>query len=209
MFRPPYREWARSSRHFPRELLIIVAGILIALAVDGMADRYEERKLAREAVANMQGEIADNLGDLDGARRSYPRMLQSLEENLAAMEMLQKGESPKAFSRRIPFSTVALTDSSLATAEAPGALRHLDYGEARRFADLFTVQREYLRQQARLVDHWVATTPVGEEDLFALSGPQLAERAAELKISLRYLSVVRSGANNLSEMYEGRLKSSR
>jgi hypothetical protein len=171
-----------------------------------MADRHQEQKLAREAVANMRSEIADNKRDLDGARKGYPGMRQNLEENLAALAMLQRGEKPKSFTRRIPLHTVGLTDSSLQTAQATGALRHMDYAEARRYADLFTVQGEFLRQQARLVDHWVATTPPEEEDLFALPPAELPARAAQLRLSLRYLFAVQRWADILSGMYGSRLQ---
>jgi hypothetical protein len=210
MLRLPFRDWLSSSRHYLRELLTIVAGILIALAFDGMADRYEERQLARDAVANMKSEIADNLGDLEDARKSsYPSLRRSLEENLAAIRMLQSGERPKVFSREILLPTVGLTSSSLETAQATGALRHMDYAEARRFADLFTLQAEFLRRQARLVDHWVATTPVGEENLFELSAPELAARAADMTIALRHLVTLQRWSNTVVKMYRSRLASGR
>jgi hypothetical protein len=208
MLRLPSRDWLKSFKSFARELITITAGILIALAFDGMADRHQERKLAREAVANMRSEIADNQRDLDGARKGYAVMRSCLEENLAALEMLQRGQRPKSFTRMIPLHTVGLTNSSLETAQATGALRHMDYAEARRYADLFAVQGEFLRQQARLVDHWTATTPPKEEDLFALSPAELPARAAQLTISLRYLLVVKNWADLLSEMYRGRLRAS-
>jgi hypothetical protein len=82
----------------------------------------------------------------------------------------------------------------------------MDYAEARRYADLFTVQAEFLRQQARLVDHWVATTPPEEEDLFALPPAELPARAAQLTLSLRYLFAVQRWADILSRMYGSRLR---
>jgi hypothetical protein len=206
MLRLPSRDALKSLRSFARELITIIAGILIALAFDGMADRHQERKLAQEAVANMRSEIADNRNDLNGARKGYPGMRKHLEENLAAIGMLQRGEKPKSFTRRIPLHTVGLTDSSLETAQATGALRHMDYAEARRYADLFAVQAEFLRQQARLVDHWVATTPPDEEDLFALPPAELPARAAQLTLSMRYLAAVQRWAEILSGMYASRLR---
>jgi hypothetical protein len=197
--------WTRSLRHFLGELLTVTAGILIALALDGMVDRREERKQAREAIANMRSEIADNLGDLEGARAGYPRVRASLEENLAAIRTLQAGGRPKSFTRRVGLPTVALTASSLGTAEATGALRHLDYGEARRFADVFSVQQEFVRQQTRLTDHWQDTTPVGDEDLRLLTPAELAARAVELTLALRHLVAVQDWAKVLADSYRGRL----
>jgi hypothetical protein len=198
--------WIRSLRHFLLEIVTITVGIVIGLGLDGMVDRRAERKLAGEAIASMRSEMADNLRDVDRLRVRYREARKFIEENLAAIRLLQAGGKPKAFSTRLSLPSVSLTASSLSTAEATGALRHMDYAEARRYADAFGMQQEFLRQQARLMDRWVATTPTEDENLHSLSPPELAARGAELTLSLREMAALESWAKTLADCYQGRLK---
>ena len=62
-------EPAHSWREVTKQLAIITAGVLIALAFEGVVSWFDHRILVREAVGNLRREIADKLtGARDAVR---------------------------------------------------------------------------------------------------------------------------------------------
>ena len=57
----PLHSW----REIAKQLAIITAGVLIALAFEGVVAWADHRILVREAVANLRREIADNSRELE------------------------------------------------------------------------------------------------------------------------------------------------
>jgi hypothetical protein len=57
---------AQSWREVFKQLAIITAGVLIALALDGVVSWFDHRKLVREALNNLRSEMADNVREVQG-----------------------------------------------------------------------------------------------------------------------------------------------
>ena len=58
----PITGWKDTAKH----LAIITAGVLIALALEGVVSWADHRMLVREAVANLTAELRTNRNELNG-----------------------------------------------------------------------------------------------------------------------------------------------
>lgn len=72
---PPHGA-VRSLKQFLEELVTITAGILIALALEGLVNWRHHRTLAREARANVLSEVRENQRDLTKEREDLGKVEQ-------------------------------------------------------------------------------------------------------------------------------------
>lgn len=143
-------------------LAIVTVGILIALSLEGLLEWRHHRALAREARANIEDEIRDNRKDLRVVRGKMDGMLRRLSEaadtvdalsthwDEAAATALFAAPGPKYVMDNYDLAT--LNTSSHTTAETTGALSYMDYAEAKRYADIYTKQEMFVRQQTQSAD---------------------------------------------------------
>jgi hypothetical protein len=198
-----------SIRHYLVEIGTIIVGILIALAFDGVVDRREERKMAREAAVQIENEMAANKRDLDGLLGIYPRTKQQLGEALKVIRQLIKHaedrtQRPAEFGYKLNMPSVGLSTNGLTTAEATGALRHMDYAEVRRYADVYSLQANFTRLHDRLYDQYVQTFLV--DDLSQLSLSELQAVRQSLAATLRFLLAVEGYGRTLSKSYAANIR---
>src|SRR3954465_1270837 len=71
----PITTWKETLAH----LAIITAGVLIALALEGLVSWVDHRLLVHEAVANLTAELRDNKNELDGLFASLDQDRQRFE----------------------------------------------------------------------------------------------------------------------------------
>jgi hypothetical protein len=181
------------------ELLVVTAGVLIALSVDTLREWRSERSLAAEARTTMLAEIAENR--------------QALEDNLPALRATQQvylGVLRDARARRagqpvdasgdvnMNFTMVPLSTAAYATAEITGAVGFMTFNDVRRFAAVYEAQRRFQEMQDRFArDVYAVVAP-------AMFGGDLSgARPQDLDTWVRGLEQLLAGLQMLAEFGEG------
>jgi hypothetical protein len=144
-----------SSRHtlgeYVFQLITITAGVLIALAIDGLVEWKHNRDLVREATATITREITDNraalerhLSEADARENETDNTLQLVKELLdtKASDIKQLGLS---------FHLSTLSSAAWQSAERTGAVAHMEYADVQKYAKLYNVQGLYEGEQRRVM----------------------------------------------------------
>ena len=143
------------------ELVIVTAGVLIALSVDTVREWRAQQSLAAEARATMLSEVAQNKKVLDEAlpslgatQKIYIGALRDARARLAG----KPGDSGDV---NLSVTMAPLSSAAYTTAEITGALGYMDYDDVRRFAAVYDMQRRYQSLQDQIaIDVWAVATPV-------------------------------------------------
>lgn len=190
-----------SVRQVGAELAIIVAGVVIALSFDGAVGWWRDRALVREARANITQELRDNRADLGKSRGINAENKRKIDQSLDEFDRLVaagKGEH----SARIGLNTAELDSTSWDTAQTTGAIRHMPYAEVKRYTNLYTFQREFLRMQETMLEPFVDSLDARPTKIESLSPADLSVRRKELMRPLKYLRVVDGLGRQLLERYD-------
>lgn len=146
-----HAESGRPYRYFFIELLIVTAGVLIALSVDSLREWNQYRMLVREARATIAREIADNKKEVDSslseveARKANIRNAVTLANDLLATRKSAIQEF------RLGFSIAEVSSAGWQSADRTGALSHMDYSEVQKYARLYAFQELFAAQQRQAV----------------------------------------------------------
>ncbi len=149
-------------KEFGVHLFTVTVGILIALSLEGLVEWRHHRALVREARANIATEMRDNERDLRTVRSHTEAMIKKLAaaaEDVAAMsgkpdpaKATTLFATPGAGNVMYGYDIATLNTASYATAAATGALGYMDYAEVKRYAEVYTVQEMYMREQSQAAD---------------------------------------------------------
>jgi hypothetical protein len=152
------RPFWRTSREFAFQITTIIAGILIALWVDGIVEARRERALVRDAHAALGREIADNLRALDGALPALDRHEQQLRVGLRfADDLLTRGKTDikeVLFQLQMP----TLSRASWQAAERTGALGHMEFGDTQVYAEIYELQDFVVERQRQQIERVASVT---------------------------------------------------
>jgi hypothetical protein len=154
---PPHRKQA--LRAFALQILNTTLAVLIALSFEDLVDRYRIRKLVATAEAHLKSEIADNKQDVLKARQWAGENRPEVEgclKMLAAMIDLGKDNQapPRQSSCGVVLRSTVLSTTSRSTAETTGALGHMSYDQAKRYAGAYEYQETLSHTFERLADHF-------------------------------------------------------
>jgi hypothetical protein len=152
------RGFGRTSREFAFQITTIIAGILIALWVDGIVEARRERALVRSAHAALAREIADNLRSLNGALPALDKHEQQLRQGLRlAEDLLAQGKSDiKEFQLQLGMPT--LSRASWQAAERTGALGFMEFGDTQAYAEIYELQDFVVQGQREQVGRVAGVT---------------------------------------------------
>ncbi|HEX5045725.1 MAG TPA: hypothetical protein VFX89_01295 [Gammaproteobacteria bacterium] len=125
------------------ELSIVVAGILIALSLDGLREWQGHRSLAAEARSNLLAEIRGNKAEIDRALATYDGAIKNYNHARAIVQRLINEEQLADKEMSIGFELARLSRAAYDTAEITGAFGHMKYQDVRRFAGIYDLQRKY------------------------------------------------------------------
>jgi hypothetical protein len=140
-------------KQFLAHIGTITLGVLIALFLEGAADWRKDRQLVRDAKANLDSEILDNKAELEDLLAKVPGTRKQVERTLQIVQKLLKNpgnEIDETF--RLSFDAATLSTTSQNTAQATGALAHMEYREVKRYARVYDLQADFTRIQDRLLD---------------------------------------------------------
>ncbi len=201
------RSW-QAIRGYLVEMSTVILGILIALALGGLMERRAERKLAAEASQQIEGEMAANKKDLDGALATYPTTRQQLGQALKVLDQLIHDAETGTHTRGIGYSitptSIGLSTTAMTTAESTGAMRYMDYADVRRYADVYGLQQIFMHQNDRLNDAYVDMVLVA--DLGHATAAELQSQRQVLAATLRYLTAVERYGRSLTKAYAGNIR---
>src|SRR6266581_3451689 len=141
----PITSWKETAKH----LAIITAGVLIALALEGLVAWADHRLLVREAVANLTSEIRANKKELDGMFSNIEKEQKELEHADEMAVMMLAHRLPDKMLLSLTTHSPELKNAAVTTGQITGAFGFMDYSEVRRYADVYDLQAQFMRLQER------------------------------------------------------------
>lgn len=196
-----------SLREFLVHLAIITIGVLIALSLEGCTEWVHHRSLVREARANIASELRDNKAEIDRLIANMSTMGGELDGALKVIESLRAHGKTDAKSFSLTYHIAQLNTASRNTAEATGALGYMDYAEVKRYAGVYDLQEQFVRQQERLFDVWVPVlNATHRKDLERLTPAELDDWKRQTLTAISYVQVESGIAQALSKAYERALQ---
>jgi hypothetical protein len=199
---PPARVLGHTVKEFLFQLVTITAGVLIALAIDGVVDWKHNRDLVREATATISREVTDNkaalerhLADADTREKDVDNSLQLAKELLAT-------KTSSIHNITLGFHLSTLSTAAWQTAERTGAVAHMEYADVQKYAKLYNLQALYEGEQRRVMEQVVAAlSSMGEEPDAA--SPADLERFRQQLLAVRGMLLIdRQLADGLLKSYK-------
>src|SRR5215475_3852584 len=141
--------WKETAKH----LAIITAGVLIALALEGVVSWADHRMLVREAVANLTAELRNNKRELDCHYASVATEREQLERADELAVQLAKGPIEHG-DLSLEAHGAELKNAAVTTGQITGAFGYMEYERVRRYADIYDLQAQYMRLQEREGQHF-------------------------------------------------------
>jgi hypothetical protein len=192
-----------SLKDFFTHLLIVTAGILIALSLEGLLEWRHHRELADEARTNIMSEIRANEKDLQVFLNVVPEIRKNQMAFLEAVQgVLGRGKSGAPVP---PLSCrlAELSNTSWTTSQTIGALAFMPYAEVKKFAGVYQLQDEYLRLQVRTEDAVVAALSLlaVNTNPGSLSRPELGAERDRILASLSALTAETQVGEFLDKAY--------
>jgi len=205
---PARRDRIYSARGFFLELLVVTAGVLIALSLEGLREWNHYRSLAREARETIAREIADNKREIDGMLDDVDKRKENLETALGFADEMLKTKKTDIHTLDVGFTLAELSGASWQTAERTGALSHMEYSEVQKYSRLYAAQGLFAAQQRRTLERMTsAVAIVGGADDPALAPAKDLEMFRQQVLALRAeVFVGEQLARQLSELYGKALK---
>jgi hypothetical protein len=192
-----------SLKDFFTHLLIVTAGILIALSLEGLLEWRHHRELADEARTNIMSEIRANEKDLQVFLNVVPEIRKNQMAFLEAVQgVLGRGKSGAPVPP-LSFRLAELSNTSWTTSQTIGALAFMPYAEVKNFAGVYQLQDEYLRLQVRTEDAVVTALSLlaVNTNPGSLSKPELEAERDRILASLSALTAETQVGEFLEKAY--------
>ena len=185
-------------------LLVVTAGIIVALGLEQSVEAFHHHRLAAEARDNMLTEIGDNKKDLD---KHLAKLAEEKKEREADIDVIDRFLANKNLahgSMAINFSPATLNSASWATASTVGALAYMEYGQVKQFAQVYKKQEFFDRlQDEEIKDVQVASGMMASFDGPAKpAGEELRTLRRQLLQGSAALEVLRQLGEQLSAEYD-------
>jgi len=148
----PVHSW----KEMTGQLAIITAGVLIALAFEGVVSWIDHRLLVREAVANLRREIADNSRELEKLFVELETEQKNLGHADEVAQMLIDRKKIDNQTLSLNFHGAELRDASRKTAEVTGAFGHMDYADVEKYAAIYGLQERFNHLQDRTNENFMS-----------------------------------------------------
>jgi hypothetical protein len=151
---PPHRK-IHGFRDFLLHLFTITVGLLIALALEGCAERWHHRELRKEADANLQQEIRDNAKEIASAHVANANEQANLKKVLEFLKARKENRDYDIHEIRLDFTIGDLKNASWKTASATGALSYMEYDHVQRYAAAYQLQDKYSALQDETINEFL------------------------------------------------------
>jgi len=192
-----------TKKDFFIHLGTIIAGILIALSLEGLITWGHDRAQVREARTNIALEIRHNKQIIDRAMNEIEGRKKGLVEIIQAMEELEAG---RRVTRKLEYIFIGydLYSTAWATAASSGATAHMDYDDLKRYTDLYNTQQLFMTLQ---FDGFRATADISdlgwimERDPKTLSKARLEQIETAAARYITILDTLADAARQLNRQY--------
>jgi hypothetical protein len=151
---PPH-EKIHGIRDFLLHLLTITIGLLIALALEGCAERWHHQQLRKEADANLHQEIRDNAKEIASAHLANASEQENLKKVLDFLNARKENRDYDTHEIKLGFTLGDLKDASWRTASATGTLSYMEYDHVQRYAAAYQLQDKYLALQDQTINEYL------------------------------------------------------
>ena len=138
---------SRSVSYFLTELLIVTAGVLIALSVDSLRGWNKDRQLVEQARRTITLEIAENRADVERVMAGSETRQKDLDNALKFVSEMLATRKSAMHEITVNTEVADLSSAAWQSAERTGALSHMRYDEVQRYSRLYAVQELYIAQQ--------------------------------------------------------------
>jgi hypothetical protein len=139
-----------SVKEFLVHLLAITIGLLIALGLEASVGWAHHRRLVRDARESIFQEIRDNERNVAGELNALPTEKSYLRKTLDAVsERLSRRQTE--FNEDFQWTFTRLNASGWEAALSTGAVAHMSYQEAKRYSELYALQRLFNENMDRYV----------------------------------------------------------
>lgn len=198
---PPARKYDLADYLF--QFIVITAGVLIALLLNGLVQWNDNRSLVAQARATIAQEIGENKKDMDNTLAGIADDMKRFDTAIQfATDMLTaKKTTINELNLHLNFADVSA--AGWRTAERTGALSHMPYAEVQRYSLLYDLQDLYTEQQRELLGQLGAASAMLSGD-FNPDNPRprdlevFRERVMQLRSSL---TIHEQMARRLAERY--------
>lgn len=193
-------------RDFGFQLATIIAGILIALWVDGLVEARREQATVRDAHAAIAREIADNLQALSVGMPSLDEYERALRTGLRFADDLRKRGKTDMRSLNVGVNMASLHRASWQTAERTGALGYMAFADVKAYAEIYDLQdlvvADQRQQFARLSDVTARLFGGENEDPTLLRGAELETLRSRILDALGAAAIHKTLAAQLLQAYK-------
>lgn len=196
---------ATSLKEVAQELLIITAGILIALSLEGLVDWNHHRLLVREARTNILNELRENQRDLAKEIDQIHTMRQQAGVLIDLVHHLETNRHTPVRQFQYSFSIAELHSTSWSTASSTGALAYMPYQEVKRYAAVYDLQHDFETLQQRALAASLEVEGLGTllaRTPASISSAELADAERRLGIELAHVTAMEEVARPLNERYQ-------
>ena len=205
----PPKKPIHSLKEFLRELITIIAGILIALSFDGLLAWRHHRNLAHEATANILTEIRENQKELANELNDLAKMQQQSQDLIALVHKLQSDRKTPVHNFQLIWTFAELHATSWDTAARTAAVSYMPYAEVKRYTEVYDLQRTFVDFQQRslsaALDVEALSTLMGR-DPKTLSAAELADAERKIGIAMAQVRAMQQLAAALQKRYNDLLK---
>jgi len=201
----PVMTWKEFGVH----LLIVTAGILIALSLEGIVESVHHRTIVREAREIMRTEIETNGADLDTTLQRIELQREWLGKAIHVFDAKARGEKPKdegldyGLEHALNYRAAQLHSAAHSAAELMDAFGYMDYREVGRYATIYDSQSRFMDAQvAAFADGTAAFGWRQQRNLEAASTAGFATFADRLRQALGSLTVAGQFGVTLRKEYD-------
>ncbi|HET9638546.1 MAG TPA: hypothetical protein VFP12_05000 [Allosphingosinicella sp.] len=166
-------------RSIALELVLVIAGVLIALVVDRLVRDFDDRQDAAEARANLRVEIGTNLGRIRSRLDAQACVLRRLDEIAAYLSSVRDGRRPPRPNWIGRPHTWTMQDARWQAAASAGRASLLSRDDQAQFAFVYAGTREFARLEEEEQDAWAQLRALSE--LGSISDVQDADMVAALQ----------------------------
>jgi hypothetical protein len=151
---PPH-EKMHGIRDFLLHLFTITVGLLIALALEGCAERWHHRELRKEADANLRQEIRENAEEIESAHVANASEQANLKKVLEFFKARKEDRDYDIHEIRLGFTIGELKNASWKTASATGVLSYMEYDHVQGYAAAYQLQEKYSALQDETINEFL------------------------------------------------------
>jgi hypothetical protein len=193
---------AHTVKEFLFQLLTITAGVLIALAIDGLVEWKHNRDLVREATATITREVSDNKAALERHLADAGTREKDVDNSLQLAKELLATKTSSIHDITLGFHLSNMSAAAWQTAERTGAVAHMEYADVQKYAKLYNLQALYEGEQRRVMEQVVAALSSMGGDPHEASPADLERFRQQLFAVRGMLLIDRQLADSLLKSYK-------